>query len=396
MKEVPVLSIEGCERLLKENILSYWMNRMVDERHGGFLGRIDGNDQGHPNADKGVILNTRILWTFSAAYNQLKEPEYLRMASRAYAYLIEFFVDQELGGVYWMLDMKGNVKDTKKQIYALAFAIYALAEYHKASQDKEALEQAISLFELIEKHSFDAAKNGYMEAYDRNWNLLQDLRLSDKDANEVKTMNTHLHVMEAYTTLYEVWPDKVLKTQLRNLIEVFLDRFIDPSGHFHLFFDENWQLKSHHFSYGHDIEGGWLLVRAAEVLTVDELLKRANQAALLLTDGALKGMDTDGGLMNEGDSLKVEDTDKHWWPQAEALIGLQNAYEISRKEEYLRLRDLSWQFIHTHILDVECGEWHWMVHKDGQVNRNEDKAGPWKCPYHNGRAMLELMTRISK
>lgn len=396
MKEVPVLSNESCERLLKENILSYWMNRMLDERHGGFLGRIDGNDQEHPEADKGVILNTRILWTFSAAYNQIKEPEYLRMASRAYAYLTEFFVDQEQGGVYWMLDVKGNVKDSKKQIYALAFAIYALVEYHKASQDKEALEQAISLFELIEKHSFDAAKNGYMEAYDRNWNLLQDLRLSDKDANEAKTMNTHLHVMEAYTTLYEVWPNEILKGQLRNLIEMFLDRFIDPSGHFHLFFDEDWKLKSHHFSYGHDIEGGWLLVRAAEVLADDELLKRANQAALLLTDGALKGMDTDGGLMNEGDSDRVLDTDKHWWPQAEALIGLQSAYEISGKAEYLRLRDLNWQFIHTHIIDVECGEWHWMVHKEGQINRKEDKAGPWKCPYHNGRAMLELMTRIAK
>jgi mannobiose 2-epimerase len=246
------------------------------------------------------------------------------------------------------------------------------------------------LFELIEQYSFDPVYNGYLEAFDRDWRLLEDLRLSEKDANEKKTMNTHLHVLEAYTNLYRCWPDDKLRKQLRNLIIVFRDKIINNDLHFRLFFDEQWNSKSNEISYGHDIEGSWLLYEAAEVLDDHDLLKEIKHLSVAMVDVAIRqGLDDDGGLMNE-----AHDADKHWWPQAEALVGLVNAWQLTSRSEYLDLTSQVWSFIKTRMIDRKHGEWYWRVDRDGNVNFSEDKAGPWKCPYHNGRAMLELLRRL--
>ena len=212
---------------LEGNILPFWMNKMTDRERGGFYGRISGEDVLMPDEPKGAILNARILWTFSAAYRLLKKPEYLAAATRAKRYLLDFFYDKQFGGIYWSVDCEGNPLDTKKQIYALGFAIYGLSEYARATGDEEALEYAIRLFEVIEKYSFDAEKNGYVEALTRDWQPIADMRLSDKDENEKKTMNTHLHILEPYANLYRVWKDGRLKTQLKNLIELFVTKILD-------------------------------------------------------------------------------------------------------------------------------------------------------------------------
>lgn len=386
-------STNSFKETLTKNILSFWVDKMVDDECGGFYGRMDGENLLHPDADKGIILNTRLLWTFSTVYRTYPEAVYKRMADRAYQYLLDYFIDQENGGVYWMIDRNGQVVDTKKQVYSQAFMIYALSEYHLAFGEEKSLDLAKDIYHLIDKYSFDQKENGYLEAFDREWKLLDDLRLSDKDANEAKTMNTHLHVLEAYTNLYRVWKDDGLMSQLENLIRLFLDNFLDSSGHLHLFFDEQWNLKSEEYSYGHDIEAGWLIHEAAEVLGDNKIIMEAERAAILLTDGALEGIDADGGLMNHGDSSGVKDMDKHWWPQAEALVGLVNAYSISRDSKYLEWARKSWAFIQEFLVDP-TGEWHWMVNRSGQVNLNEDKAGPWKGPYHNSRAMLELIKKL--
>lgn len=381
-------------QVLKENILPYWTEKMVDDEQGGFVGQIDGNEQRNAHADKSIILNTRILWTFSAVYLHLKEDRYKQMAKRAFDYLIEKFVDEQDGGVYWMVDAQGRVKDSKKQVYAQAFMIYALSEYYKISKEEKALTLSIELFELLEKHSLDQEYNGYLEAFDQKWQLLDDLRLSDKDANEKKTMNTHLHVLEAYTNLYRLWKDDALKQALKNLIELFLDRFIDEHGHFLLFFDEKWNSKSKKISYGHDIEGSWLLYEAAEVLGDEALLEKVKATSLKMADVFIKeGISPEHGVYNDSEDGVYEE-EFHWWPQAEAMVGLVNAWQLTGKSIYLEETAKIWGFTKDNIIDWKNGEWYWGISKEGKVLTHEDKAGPWKCPYHNGRALIEVIQRL--
>ncbi|MEQ8471382.1 MAG: AGE family epimerase/isomerase [Marinoscillum sp.] len=384
--------VHECQKILSENILSFWNRKMVDPQ-GGFYGRIDGRGKLHEQADKSVILNSRILWTYSAAYQVTGNPKHKMMAERAYEYLVKCFIDTRSGGVYWLLDYQGRVLSDKKQIYAQAFAIYAFAEFHKINEYKRAKDHAIRIFELIELHSFDQKLNGYFEALDVNWQHLDDVRLSEKDMNATKTMNTHLHILEAYTNLYRIWPDEKLKVQLENLITLMSTKFVTSEGHFKLFFDNNWKLLSDEISFGHDIEGSWLLCEAAEVLKNESLSDKINIVALEMVKAALKGQDKDGGLMNEANPKGLTDTDKHWWPQAEALVGLVNAWQLTGDEDYLKTMKSVWLFTKTYLIDKE-GEWHWKVTKDGHNDLQEDKAGPWKCPYHNGRAMIELITRL--
>jgi len=382
---------------LHEHVLRYWAERMVDHTHGGFYGRRDGQDRLFPEAEKGAILNARILWTFSQAARLFPEAKYQTLAQRAFEYLSTHFHDPEHGGVYWMLDATGQPLEHKKQLYAQAFAMYGYAEYYRLTQDKKALALAQDLFRVMEAHGYDTQHDGYWEAFGRGWEPIDDVRLSEKDANATKTMNTHLHILEAYTNLYRVWPNPQLAHQLKNLILVFLHRFISREGHFHLFFNDSWQLQSDEISFGHDIEGSWLLYEAAEVLGDAELMIRVREVALQMVDITLtQGMDTDGGLMNEANHQGLTDTDKHWWPQAETLVGLVNAFQLNGDVRYLESAHHTWQFIEHYLLDTEHGEWHWRVTRAGESIDSEDKAGPWKCPYHNGRALMECHLRLTQ
>lgn len=385
------------EAELVDNILPFWMNRMKDEVNGGFYGRITGTGILMPEAEKGAILNARILWTFSAAYRLLGNEEYLTTATRAKRIIIDRFYDKEFGGIYWSLDYKGNPLDTKKQIYAIGFAIYGLSEYHRATGDKEALEYAIRLFEDIERYSFDSVKNGYCEALTRGWSELADMRLSDKDENECKTMNTHLHILEPYTNLYRVWKNDSLKSQLCNLIEIFIDKILNAeTGHLELFFDEDWNSKYRIVSYGHDIEASWLIHEAALVLGDEALLEKVEPLVEFIAAAADEGLAPDGAMAYETFLTKQRtDTDRHWWVQAENIVGYSNLYQHFDDEVALQKAFRCWEFIKKNLIDNRNGEWYWSIHADGTVNTDDDKAGFWKCPYHNGRMCMEIMERFS-
>lgn len=382
---------------LEGNILPFWMNKMTDRERGGFYGRISGEDVLMPDEPKGAILNARILWTFSAAYRLLKKPEYLATATRAKRYLLDFFYDKQFGGIYWSVDCEGNPLDTKKQIYALGFAIYGLSEYARATGDEEALEYAIRLFEVIEKYSFDAEKNGYVEALTRDWQPIADMRLSDKDENEKKTMNTHLHILEPYANLYRVWKDGRLKTQLKNLIELFVTKILDTQTyHLNLFFEDDWTNKYHLISYGHDIEASWLIHEAALVLGDETVLKQIEPVIVRIARAADEGLNADGSMTYERFSDKGEtDRELHWWVQAENVVGHLNLYQHFGDEEALSTALRCWQFIKDKLIDRENGEWYWSRFADGSINRNDDKAGFWKCSYHNGRMCLEINERFA-
>lgn len=396
IKKLEALREEVKDELVND-ILPFWMNRMTDREQGGFYGRIDGNNCLHPDAPKGAILNARILWTFSAAFRLLKKPEYLETATRAKRYLLDFFYDKQYGGIFWELNADGTPSDAKKQIYALGFAIYGLSEYARATGDREALEYAVRLFEVIEKYSFDPVQNGYVEALTREWQPIQDMRLSDKDENEKKTMNTHLHILEPYANLYRVWKDERLEKQLRNLIKVFVTRILDAeSGHLNLFFEEDWSNKYHIISYGHDIEASWLIHEAALALGDQGLLAETEPVIVKIAQAADEGLNRDGSMIYENfvDKQKV-DRELHWWVQAENVVGHINLYQYFHDEDALRKALKCWQFIKENLIDGEGGEWYWSRYADGTVNRKDDKAGFWKCPYHNGRMCMEIIERFS-
>nr|WP_221433439.1 AGE family epimerase/isomerase [Flavobacterium notoginsengisoli] len=378
-----------------ESILNYWSERTLDNQNGGFVGQIDFNDHQIANAEKGSVLNARILWTFSASYSTTKNENHKKLAKRAFEYLAENFYDTQFGGLFWSINEDKTPKDTKNQIYALAFAIYGLSEYYAISKDEKALEIAKNLYSKIQEHSYDKVNKGYLEAFTRDWQPIEDLRLSEKDANEKKTMNTHLHIIEGYVNLYKVWKDENLLKDIIELLETIEKHFINPeTGHLHLFFDENWVEKPDVISYGHDIEAAWLLQQCAEISGNETLIANYKKYAIQIAEATKEGLDTDGGLWYEFDPEKNElIPEKHWWPQAEALIGFYNAYQLTGKEEYLDIVYKIWKFTKKYIIDQKNGEWHWGIFSDYSLMK-KDKAGFWKCPYHNSRACLELITRI--
>lgn len=378
-----------------DSILNYWSKHTLDNQNGGFVGQIDFNDRIIANAEKGSVLNSRILWTFSSSYPITKKESHKEIAKRAFEYLSKHFYDPEFGGLFWSINADKTPKDTKNQIYALAFAIYGLSEYYAISQDQKALEIAINLYKSIQKYSYDSVNKGYLEAFTRNWQPIEDLRLSDKDANEKKTMNTHLHIIEAYANLFKVWKDKTLQKDSIELLETIEKHFINTeTGHLRLFFDENWIEKPDVISYGHDIEAAWLLLHCAEVLEDENLIARYKKHAVQIAEVTKEGLDHDGGLWYEFDPKENElIAEKHWWVQAEALIGFYNAYQLTGNEEYLKVVFENWNFIKKYILDLKNGEWFWGIYRDYSPIE-KDKAGFWKCPYHNSRACLELINRI--
>lgn len=380
---------------LTGRILPFWTERMTDRENGGFYGRITGRGERVPGAAKGAVLNARILWTYAAAYRLLGKKEYLETAERAERFLIDRFYDKEFGGVYWSLDEKGEPLDTKKQIYAVGFAVYGLSEYYRATGDREALAYAVRLFDDIETHSFDRTKNGYYEAFTREWGELADVRLSEKDANERKTMNTHLHILEPYTNLYRVWKDDRLEERLRNLIRLFTGKILDPqTDHLRLFFTDDWQSTCPVRSYGHDIEASWLLHEAARVTGDSRLLAEVEPVVKRLAAAAAEGWGADGGMdYEQRTDTGCRDGDRHWWVQAETVAGYYKLFRYFGDREALQRAAACWEFIKRNLIDYAGGEWFWSVRGDGSVNRDDDKAGFWKCPYHNGRMCLELLEK---
>jgi mannobiose 2-epimerase len=377
------------------SILEFWEQHMPDKKNGGFYGSIGNDNLPDMTAPKGIVLNSRILWSFSAASQFDKTNEWIKTATTAYKYIVDHFIDRKYGGVYWSVNDQGTPIDARKQIYGLAFCIYGLTEYYKATGENMAMHLAKDLYEKIEQHSRDKKNGGYLEAFTQGWKLKDDLRLSEKDDNEKKTMNTHLHIIEAYANLYKIWADAGLRDNIKHLLDVFDKYFLGDSSHARLFMDENWKVKSSLVSYGHDIEASWLLLQCAETIGEAAYIDKFSIHAIQLAEATIGGLDNDGGLWYEYDPSKnILTQEKHSWPQAEAMVGFFNAFQLTGDERYLHHSAKSWEFIKTYIRDNTNGEWFWGIKSDYTIMQKE-KAGFWKCPYHSTRACMEIAKRIS-
>jgi cellobiose epimerase len=379
--------------------LPFWCGPALDPINGGWMAWLANDLKPDRSQPKGLIVNSRILWAFSAAYQVRPEPLYAEMAERAFDFVMNKFWDGRHGGAFWRLDDAGNVIDDSKKTYGQAFYIYALTEFYRAFGNPLALDRAKKLFGLIEHYAHDAKFGGYLEVCNRDWSAAGvDARLSEKDMPEKKSMNNHLHVLEAYTNLHRVWPEPRVAERLRELVDLFLTRILDAgTNHLHHFFNEQWEVRSDTYTFGHDIEASWLLCEAAEELGDATLLARVRPIALQMAGAVFnEGYGADGGLCYEGRDGQIVDAGRECWPQAEALVGFLNAYQLSGNKTYFAAAEKTWKFIEGRLIDRVQGEWFWRINPDGQPDQKLPKVSEWKGPYHATRACLETMKRLSR
>jgi mannobiose 2-epimerase len=399
------------EQELYGNILPYWMKYGVEKDGHGFYGAVDLDGNPVLSANKTSVLNARILWTFSAAAMINGISEYAEIADKAYSVITEDFEDKELGGYYMELSSDNKVANDIKHTYAQAFVIYSLCKYYEFRPLESVMQKIQELFTLLEDKTKDIENIGYRESFTRDWKIYGENRMADN--NEPKSMNTHLHVLEAWAALYKIWKDPKVELRLTELMYLFLDKIIRENGHFGIFFNEAFdeaESSKGICSFGHDIEGSWLLWEAAEILGNKDILDKMRLMSVKMVDKIERvAVDKDGGLFLEstrfGSHVK---TNKHWWQQAETLVGFMNAYELTGDKKYWNTVKLTWSFIDTYLIDHQKGEWFTKLNRLGEpyliepaddpspYYRNDWKIDPWKCPYHNGRAMMEMIQRIDK
>ena len=400
---------------LFQNILPYWDKYSKDEKNTGFFGKIDNDNVQDAECQRSIVMTSRFLWTYSAVARFTKDAKYLEMADFAYKVIIEKYFDKENDGVYWSIMPDGTPKVEKKQIYGQAFCCYGLSEYAAAIQELKkdeklaatAMNKALDIYNLLENHALDKGNGGYIEACAKDWSKTNDMILSPKDMNCPKSMNTNLHVMEAYTNLYRTLPvvfadSKSIQSEvgqsLANLITVTQERIVQKNAHLGMFFDMDWNLLADEISYGHDIEASWLLWEAACELKDEELKEQIRDDVIKMAEVALdEGFDKENGCLENfllhSTTNPKRDRTRVWWNQAEAMNGFYNAWQMTGHQKYQEACIQQWNWIQNHQVDKTNGEWWSALDQNGTPILAEDKGGNWKTSYHNGRTCLELLRR---
>lgn len=377
---------------LLNHIIPFW-DSLEDKEHGGFYGFMDNNLKLDKNAEKGVILHSRILWFYSNCFLAFKDEKYLEKAKGCYDFMVKYCVDRENGGVYWMVNADGSVKDDMKHTYCQAFFLYALSSYYDASGDENALSLAMDIFNTIEEKCTDDA--AYLEAMSRTWEIVENDALSENGLMADKTMNTTLHLLEAYTELYRVCKNEKVLNRLKFQINIFLDKiFFADEDRLLVFFDKNLNVIGDIHSYGHDIEATWLLDRACEVIGDDEITAKVSAMNKRIVANIRRLAYRDGSLLNERDKTEIN-TWRIWWVQAEAVVGFMNGYEKYNIPEYKEISENVWDYIKNNLVDKRAGgEWYSQIDENGVPAAFKAVVDPWKCPYHNGRMCLEIIKRL--
>lgn len=389
------------------NILPYWL-KLKDPR-GGFYGEVKADGTVLRDASRGVILNARIIWSFAAAYQAIPDKEYLLAAIHAKDWFLQHFCDHKYGGVYWSVAADGTREDTKKQLYAQGFAIYGLSELYKVTKDDEVLKAAVNIYRVVETYFADKEFGGYTEALARDFSPLEDMSLSAHDINADKTMNSHLHILEAYANLYQVWPDAGLKKAVEQLLDIIGTKVMNADGHLQLYFRRDWSVLPGGVSYGHDIETSWLALECAFALKDDAVVERVRPWALAMAHAGNEGLLPDGSMRYERLLDGTYDDSRQWWVQAETVVGNLWLYgrfpqgallpsnvmssEVETSQP-LQAALAAWAYIRDNLVDPVDGEWWWAILPDGSKDMSQPKAGFWKCPYHNTRMCLQVLSLL--
>lgn len=380
---------------LQQNIMPFWLEKVTGNAEDGFVSRITCDNHIVPDADKGVILYARMLWSYAAWFTYTGDKQIAERAEQVFRYFNHHFWDDEYGGVYWALDAKGKVKISRKYMYAQAFALYGYSEFYSAFDSPKACDYARELFAKMETKASDKNNGGYHEVFTRAWQSCEDTRLSEHEEGHPKSMNTHLHILEAYTTYYICQQNKLLRQRIRHLSLLFVEQMLRKDGnYFEPYFDHNWRSTSEGISFGHDIEATWLLCRAAEAIGEESLKRQIQEITIKIGEFVIENaIDADGGFINQQYADGSIDQYRHWWPQAEAIIGFLNIYELTGETKYLTACHNIWMYIKQQIIDKKNGDWHSCIHADGTIT-GKDKVDFWKTPYHNSRMALECIRRV--
>lgn len=380
---------------LQNDLIPFW-NKMRDDENDGFYGYADALGRPNPAAPKGVILTARIMWFYSAAYSLLRERSLPDMAERAFTFLKERCYDREFGGVFWSVNAREGAFDDTKHTYCQAFTVYALAKLYNACGSAAALDLAYEIYGTIEGKCRD--NGGYLEAFNRDFSPCSNEKLSENGVMASRTMNTLLHIIEAYTELYSAAHDPEIGERLREALVLFKDKIYDSEKRIcKVFFDLEYNSLIDLESYGHDIEASWLLDRACDVLGSDTICSEIRTITSGLAEAALEnGFDKPQGALNNEREFDNVNRTKVWWVQAEAVIGLYNFYEKTNRAEFLEASERVLDFIRDFVIDKSTGEWIENVAADGNTDRKQALVHEWKCPYHNGRMCVEMISRLSR
>ncbi len=379
---------------LQQGILRFWIDHAIDRQYGGMIGWLDRQGSPIPPGTKSVVQQSRVVWTFAAAYRQYPQATYKEVATHTLKFLREKMWDAKHRGFWWLVDREGHVVDRKKHLYGQSFAIYGLAEYAQAFNDAVARQQALELFQLIDQKAHDDANGGYREAFSEDWQPLKDDPTLGSRGR--KSMNTHIHLLESFTTLYKATGDARVRARVEELLALCLDKIVDTrQGYARLFFSDDWKPSdSSTSSYGHDIELSWLMTETAEALGRPHDPK-VLQASRAVVDHTLRdGFDREhGGVFDEGPAAGPAASKRMiWWVEAEGLVGLLNAFQLTAKPEYRQRFEQQARYVFDHFVDRQYGEWFRYIEPDGRISGN--KTDEWKAPYHHARACLEVIQRL--
>ena len=378
-----------------EAIADWWLEHVICLDSGDIAAEVSADNKRNRKAGKSLVYSARLLWFFSAAFRFRPDPRFRAAADLCYRELTSLYPDRRNGGLVWSVDAAGLPDSRKKQCYGLCFAVYALTEYFMATGHGDAIVTAEDLVCLVERNMYDTEHGGYIEAMTPDWRTLEDMRLGDTDLNAEKTMNTHLHVLEAWINFHRAQPGAESAARLARVADLFLQHFVASGGYQKRFFTRDWQELPAEISFGHDIEASWLLWEAGAVLDNGALRGRLLGPVVELADSVLEsGAGPEGEVFHEGTQREAVDRSRIWWVQAEALVGFMNAWQVTADERFLEASRASWAFIRDYQRDTEYGEWAWYSRLD-RAAPPIYKAGFWKAPYHNGRAMLEMIRRLS-
>ncbi|MCL2388708.1 MAG: AGE family epimerase/isomerase [Defluviitaleaceae bacterium] len=382
---------------LEGNLMKWWAENTVDEKHGGFYGAINADNTPDETADKFIVLNARLVWTYSACYDATKNEKYKKLAQRAYEYVATHFYDKKYGGFYTWVNYRGEPVAEHKFTYGNAFAIYGLVEYARVFNCNEAKMMAQETAKLLDANMWDIQYGGYYEMASREWQYTPNVNLLTADTRVQKTMNTHLHMVEAYTNLLRIDNSKALRSKVRELLYLILNKIVNRDNwHFYLFQTRDWAPTTPDLTLGHDIEGSWLLYETAEALGESEALADTRKVAVNMARAAYDDGIAESGAMHTEYHLHERrfSANFSWWEQCEAVVGFLNAWQLTKEDKFLDAALAALEYVDKHFIDRTLGGWYAWVNNDGTPMSRLSKADGYTCPYHNARMSIEVMRRL--